>query len=81
MEINLKPNEIIFLDFISDKSTNTPYSSYWEFQYGILPEKTIQKFQKLNLITLKLDINRNINALTIPKLKELLKSANLPLTR
>lgn len=81
METNLKPNEIIFLDFISGKSIKTTYSSYWEWQYGILPEKAIKKFKDLNLITLKLDIKRNITALTIPKLKQLLKSENLPLTR
>ncbi len=80
MEINLKPNEIIFLDFISGKTTDTTFSIYWEAQYGILPQKTIKKFENLGLITLKLDIKRNINQLTITTLKELLKSEELSIT-
>lgn len=81
MECILEPNEIIFLNFISGKPNDTTFSAYWEFSYGILPINTIEKFKKLGLINLKLDIKNNINKLTIPSLKEILKNKNLPLKR
>ena len=81
MECILEPNEIIFLNFISGKPNDTTFSAYWEFSYGILPINTIEKFKKLGLINLKLNIKNNISKLTTPSLKEILKNNNLPLKR
>lgn len=47
---NLSNEEMIFLKFINEKSTNIEFSSRWSFQYNINPIKEIEKLVKLKYV-------------------------------
>lgn len=77
--MEIKPNEICFLSYIDglDHSNNLP--DYWKYNYGINPNRVTKKLIDMGLLEFRLDIERNISELTIPQLKEILKSNALPL--
>lgn len=77
--MKIKPNEICFLNYIDglDHSNNLP--DYWKYNYGINPNRVTKKLIDMGFLEFRLDIERNISELTIPQLKELLKSNDLPL--
>lgn len=75
--MEIKPNEICFLNYINglDHSTNLP--DYWKYTYGINPNKVSKKLVDMGFLEFRLDIEANISRLTIPQLKEILKNNNL----
>lgn len=77
--MEIKPNEICFLNYINglDHSNNLP--DYWKYNYGINPNRVAKKLVDMGLLEFRLNIEKNVSDLTIPQLKEILKSNNLPL--
>lgn len=73
---NLKPIEICFLYYMNNIASDKNVAMYWYYD-GINPNKEIDKLISLGLLVANIDIKRNISKLTIPVLKELLKSKNL----
>lgn len=80
MSNNVKPNEIIFLDFIDGCDENVYISDYWKFNYGIDANKTINRLINLGYLTFKSDVTKNVFKSTIPQLKEVLKENDLKVT-
>lgn len=75
--MKITPNEICFLNYINglDHSNNLP--DYWKYTYGINPDKVTKKLISAGLLEFKINIEANISKLTIPQLKEVLKSNSL----
>ena len=75
--MNIKPNEICFLNYLDGLEHTNNLPDYWKYNYGINPNIVSKKLLNNGLIEFKLDIERNISNLTIPQLKEILRSNNL----
>lgn len=71
----LSENEIIFLKFMNNKSTDIEFSSRWEWQYDINPRVTLSKLLNLKYLTYS-KFKDNIKNSTISELKQFLKSQN-----
>lgn len=80
IQTDIRPSEIIFLDFIDGKDENVHISESWKFNYGIDANKTITKLINLQYLVYKNDLVRNISKSTIPELKLVLKNNNLKVT-
>lgn len=78
--INIKPNEIIFLDYINGRDENFYIPNYWKFDYGIDTNKTIKKLIDLHYLSFEHNLNRNMFKSTIVQLKEILKENELKLS-
>lgn len=72
----LTNNEIIFLKFINNKTTDISFSSRWEFQYDIKPRVEVAKLLKLEYLTYSSWYD-NVKNATIKELKQVLKLEKL----
>jgi len=71
----LSENEIIFLKFMNNKSTDIEFSPRWEFQYDIKPRITLSKLLNLKYLTYS-KYKDNVKNSTISELKQFLKNQN-----
>ena len=77
---NIKPNEIIFLDYLNGRDENIHISDSWKFDYGIDAQKTINKLINLGYLKFECNLSVNVFKATIPELKQLLKENDLKVT-
>lgn len=78
--MDIKPNEICFLNYINGLNHSNNLPDYWKYYYGINPNIVVPKLIKSGLLEFKIDIEKNISLLTVPQLKDLLKNNDLPVT-
>lgn len=76
--MDIKPNEICFLNYINGLNHSDNLPDYWKYNYGINPNIVVPKLIQLGLLEFKIDIEKNISLLTVPQLKGLLRSNDLP---
>lgn len=72
----LTSNEIVFLSFMNNKSTDISFSPRWEFQYELKPRVELAKLLKLEYLTHSSWYD-NVKNATMKELKEVLKAENL----
>lgn len=75
--MDIKPNEICFLNYINGLNHSNNLPDYWKYNYGINPNIVVPKLIQLGLLEFKVNIKENISILTIPQLKEVLRDNNL----
>ena len=73
----LKPNEILFLFYCEKYSSNeNVFPNFWEFRYGLNPEKTVKKLLKLNFIRIS-TAKESLENIKTNDLKEILRKKEL----
>lgn len=75
----LTENEVIFLKFMNNKSTDISFSPRWEFQYELKPRIELAKLLKLEYLTYSTWYD-NVKNATMKELKEILKTEELKVT-
>lgn len=78
--MELKPNEVVFLDYINGLDENVYIPDYWKFNCGIDANKIVKKLLDLGYLKFENNITENVFRATIPELKEILKNNNLKVT-
>ena len=72
----LLPGEVLLIDWISGRSKNSYFPRYFETNYEINAESSLDKLIKEGFVTESKEKN-TLSSLNIPKLKSLLKSKHL----
>ncbi len=79
----LYPHEILMLHYASDyrPDAKNRYQEFWLSRYGVKDcDKLLNSLVKKDALKIEVNILLNLQALTIPDLKEVLKNNGLPIT-
>lgn len=79
--MDLKTNEILFLNYLSKIKRKNKISEYWKYDYGINIDYEINKLFLNGYLEEIIDVQSNLSRLTVPQLKEFLKNHDIDIRR